>query len=1768
VEVNGLYKLLSAPPQVRGQWLLGASGPPPAGLLSINQQAVLVQAVAPRQSSKPVVRAGRAPRPDDDPLVANDPWRNYLTASGRQVAPPAGPRQLEAVVEQQVDQVKDDMNHFAKVAHQMQMQAGIEDIKAMLLSTGRTAATKHRSDAFGVPGVDFRLFFFSFMDSTLTLAVVNPTTILDKEWHFNQIGADVIIASETSANAQVQRIMHHLSTGRSMLRSYALGVALLSKGPCRPAVQPLPDIMATSCRITEGFVRLNCLEVKIISVYGVPRCLPDAASKNNLLLAWAYQRATVSCVPAIVAGDFNTCPTELPAWQAFQNLGWVELGAFASQVHDINLPCTCKGATRFDTFLLPPSMFQFFSSADVLVEDHLFDSHAPMRLHLRMPGSSPARWIWPLPKTFNGLLLEPKSLASVYASVAAPLASAFQAAVPEISPGDKLRLWSAAVEDSVSRAIRQEHQLEGGRQNLRGLPRACTGRCKPVKRIKAQKPCLPRQGRHGDPAPFDEDTSVLGRQRLRQLRRLVTFGQGLVKFLKGKFRGPLGPDGWPVNLDSEWTAISKAPGYGSSFPRWVIQWPCFPAFPQARPALDFVEDLTSFIRYDAEALQKQHVATKSRVFKFKLQVDAQEFGGSRSFVRVKPEGKPPFTCVKVACRQQAQVCARFSHQLLQLQVSDASKFELLCPVTFAQVSGQVTSIDSNRVTVLFPADDDTVLPSCGPLFRCKHETSWTSVVGSLMDFWSPIWNRDTAEEASDIAQWPRYQQLLQRLRSPCPELNVDLTATEAWVHVARKLSASKATGPCGWHNQDLKILPVEALGHLAVILNGYVDQGFPDDIMAARVAVLSKVASPNGADQARPITILSCLFRFWARVLCTQVLRTWSFCLPPSITGCLKGRSALDLSYSLQALVEDSLLSGSDLSGFCLDLRKAFNFLPRAPITDLMQYLGVPGPVATCWRLSLSKVKRSFQVTGSLGPPLPSTTGAPEGDPVSVLAMIAVCWLYVSLLEGLVEPKAYVDNLSWTADAPDNHAPALMVLDDFTQALSLEVDWNKTYQWATTATSRVWWQEIGVAFLPSPDCLRLVSHVKELGSFYQFQKRGSARPFTARLQDAHQRLQTLATDPQALPTRARVVQGGIWPFLFFGTEALLPSATAMHQLRGAAARAIVGPHHTLSAYAALGLLPHVQDPEVYLLCHHLSQLKRAFRVSPPAAELVWHRLCGDCLPPRATCGPAGALQALLRRNGWTFDAEGTFKGPLHCQFSLFSFTMRQIRDVIELAWADNIQDNVLHRNGLAAAPAPHVHLTAQVLRGFKPWEQQYLARHLCGGYMSGAEKQTWSRSDTEYCELCGEVDTKGHRIFRCTALQSKRVPHQDCLAKVKQQHEHWVHMPYIAWPFEASVLRLLLAKLQLPPPERPPGSPHLTVFTDASAIHTQCPTSRVTTWAVVVGTCPKAPPDLCLTDLHHARLLADFSVVAQGCTPGPQTVPRAELAAIAWTSRWLSATTGAAATVYSDCQPAINLWNRWVCHGWTAVSGAPNADLLQHVPRPDNFLLLKVKAHRTAEEIAQMGPWEQWLAAGNAAADAAAKSARNNLSTALLEMANTAAHKCEEERVLLKAYCRALLDIGVFEAKQKKTTDRQQVVSGVWDWNSFFSRAQIWQVAPTSPLPFPETWEEDWNNWPFGADYGNKLVGWLQRLSWPLQPAAPDNDWQVTYLELLLHFCSTTGCSPLLERQSQPGTYWGLDEASEHLQHITLRMLTSNMFHMLLHLGPSLRAIRRFSISY
>ena len=293
----------------------------------------------------------------------------------------------------------------------------------------------------------------------------------------------------------------HPVTGRVGLRGAAVGTAVFTKVPGRPPIDPFcPGVSATS-RISEAFVRLGPLEIKVISLYGWPACLPDAAAKNNWLLGQALDRVHTSRVPALLGGDLNHCPFSSPIWQEFARLGYHELGQFA----DV-LPPTCKGSTRFDTFLIPPSLLPFVRHADVLNARHIFDAHAPMRLHLEVPGVPALPRAWRLPKPFAHVGVEASSLAAAYGQVSDPVRPVLLDHASDIS--SRLKLWSATVESAADRAIRADHAVDSEKQPWTCLPAACRGRCLERSRVCLALPYLPRRGRCGDP-----------RQRLKQARR-------------------------------------------------------------------------------------------------------------------------------------------------------------------------------------------------------------------------------------------------------------------------------------------------------------------------------------------------------------------------------------------------------------------------------------------------------------------------------------------------------------------------------------------------------------------------------------------------------------------------------------------------------------------------------------------------------------------------------------------------------------------------------------------------------------------------------------------------------------------------------------------------------------------------------------------------------------------------------------------------------------------------------------------------------------------------------------------------------------------------------------------------------------------------------------------------------------------------------------------------------------------------------------------------
>ena len=431
---------------------------------------------------------------------------------------------------------------------------------------------------------------------SLTVAVVNPTAVLHKARTFAQVNAQVILVSESSATAHVQAIMspklrqqgfkafwgepvpeqQKVASGHC-LRGLAVGTAIFSSVPARPSISPFPMEQQQSCRISECFIRLRSIEVRIIVIYGFPTCHVHAAAKTNMLLSWAYQRATASQIPTLIGGDMNASPQTLPIWSAFQQLGWVEIGEFMRCAYNVILPPTCKGSTSPDTLLVPPCLQQFLQGADVLSGCGLFDAHEPLRVHFRFPNSHLQTMQWRMPKSWVEFEDDPSQLQAVYQQKRVAVRQATQLlGTDDVDSGQTvlgraLQTWSAVLEDTVSQVISQKARAEPHLEWPPALPRAYRGRCIARQRQVRHQPRLPRQALHGQPEPVGEATSVRARQKLRQCRRLHVFLQGCRKLAEGNLavRQPQ----LRQNLHEQWAAICRAAGYGVPFLHWALSWP-------------------------------------------------------------------------------------------------------------------------------------------------------------------------------------------------------------------------------------------------------------------------------------------------------------------------------------------------------------------------------------------------------------------------------------------------------------------------------------------------------------------------------------------------------------------------------------------------------------------------------------------------------------------------------------------------------------------------------------------------------------------------------------------------------------------------------------------------------------------------------------------------------------------------------------------------------------------------------------------------------------------------------------------------------------------------------------------------------------------------------------------------------------------------------------------------------------------------------------------
>lgn len=143
--------------------------------------------------------------------------------------------------------------------------------------------------------------------------------------------------------------------------------------------------------------------------------------------------------------------------------------------------------------------------------------------------------------------------------------------------------------------------------------------------------------------------------------------------------------------------------------------------------------------------------------------------------------------------------------------------------------------------------------------------------------------------------------------------------------------------------------------------------------------------------------------------------------MPAGLKGNIPGRSTVDIWWNMALQIEQATHDKDSLSGVVTDITKAYNNLARPVVYACALHYGLPLQFVRAWHNSLASVQRHFIVQGACSDAVWSTTGYPEGDPLSVVAMVLVNIAMHSVLSKqcpTASVSTFVDN--WEAIANDH----------------------------------------------------------------------------------------------------------------------------------------------------------------------------------------------------------------------------------------------------------------------------------------------------------------------------------------------------------------------------------------------------------------------------------------------------------------------------------------------------------------------------------------------------------------------------------------------------------------------------------------------------------------------------------------------------------------------------------------------------------------------------
>ena len=982
----------------------------------------------------------------------------------------------------------------------------------------------------------------------------------------------------------------------------------------------------------------------------------------------------------------------------------------------------------------------------------------------------------------------------------------------------------------------------------------------------------------------------------------------------------------------------------------------------------------------------------------------------------------------------------------------------------------------------------------------------------FQDLWNQRWDKHR-HTSSD--RWQAMQSFVdQHVPRPAQDMPYAPIDIDLWKRELRRKRSNTAVGPDGISKQDLQRLP-DAVTHQLLSIFDRIENGgeWPKEMLTGLITAIEKSPHATKPSQFRPICVLSMAYRTWSSIRTKQILSWLALLAPDGLIGNRARKETAHIWWTISGLIERSWYSETPLCGGIGDIVKCYNCLPRVPVFHIARHLGIPVQILRPGAQAITGLERRFVITGGAGPALRSTTGFPEGDPLSVTAMFMVnivLFDWVRIHEPNVRLWTFVDNLEATTEHPETVRSGIQCIQAFCEEMDIELDAGKTVYWATNAAARHTLREAG---------LPVIFDTKDLGGQMVFCRRHTNRVLRERAASLVDYWPRLMRSPAPQAQKEISLRVAAWPKAFFGISTTIFGADHVARLRTRALRSLGWSNKGMHPMLQLSCICDVRSDPGYWCVWQTIWTFRRFADPEPASEVLDFLVSNP--DRRIDPGPCGIFLQRLHSIAWSWQGQGWIQDHQGHFIHIFAAPSKLLQTRVRHAWHSYVCATAAERTSMQGIQTADVDFTVKALKPLDTQQQGYVRYALNGSFYTRDKLIHAGVVDSTTCPWCSAEDSVVHRHWHCPAtahlrthvteeLRTQIFSMPNCVI----QHG-WIPAPSHLDQFQQQLCQIPdLTTTFLTVESRLPVA-HL--FTDGSGLCPATPHLRVATWGVVVANLPDDT----------------FTTVAQGGVPGLlQTILRSEILAAIAALEWVLAHRHPAilwvdnehvqrnlenfrrsAPDLTQFQNDEDLWSRlaFLCRQATAL------DLLVRA--------VKVTAH--ADHTQFSDPIEKWALKGNTAADQAAAAARSLLPSSFWACWFALQKEYDQLTIIRDAVHQLFIKVGQWAQMHSTRTDSTPATTA--------PTARDEDTHPCLFAPFPD-WDSRDSNVQLGT-CGSVVFQWLRdQLCHCHAPA----QWISTY-QLVVHFQRATKLiGPIcIRKQWMPG-----EEAPLHMRYSLCQQAT------------------------